>query len=188
MASLRLDPPTSFPFSRPDEWPHWKRRFEQFRLASGLSAEGDTRQISTLLYCMGDEAEDTLISTNISEEHRKDYSRVIAAFDMFFKVRKNIIFERARFNGRSQREGESVEQFITSLYNLAENCEYGELKGISYFPRTEIRTFLFPEEISLSLIIRLFGEEIKRFLLQTAFHTTVSSWGSAIEHYQNNYN
>ena len=73
--------------------------------------------------------EDTLISTNISEEHRKDYSRVIAAFDTFFKVRKNIIFERARFNGRSQREGESVEQFITSLYNLAENCEYGELKG-----------------------------------------------------------
>ena len=129
MASLRLDPPTSFLFSRPDEWPHWKRRFEQFRLASGLSAEGDTRQISTLLYCMGDEAEDTLISTNISEEHRKDYSRVIAAFDTFFKVRKNIIFERARFNSRSQREGKSVEQFITSLYNLAENCEYRELKG-----------------------------------------------------------
>ena len=129
MASLRLEPPASFPFSRPDEWPQWKRRFEQFRLASGLSAEGDVRQISALLYCMGDEAEDMLVSTNVSEDDRKDYSRVIAKFDAFFKVPKNIIFERARFNGRSQREGESVEQFITSLYNLAENCEYREMKG-----------------------------------------------------------
>ena len=129
MASLRLEPPALFPFSRPDEWPQWKRRFEQFRLASGLSAEEDTRQISALLYCMGDEAEDTLVSTNISEGDRKKYSTVIAKFDAFFIVRKNVIFERARFNGRSQREGESVEHFITSLYNLAENCDYREMKA-----------------------------------------------------------
>ena len=90
MASLRLEPPASFPFSRPDEWPHWKRRFEQFRLASGLSAEEDVRQISALLYCMGDEAEDTLASTNVSEDDRKEYSRVIAKFDAFFKVRKTL--------------------------------------------------------------------------------------------------
>ena len=95
MASLRLEPPASFPFSRPDEWPQWKRRFEQFRLASGLLAEEDTHQISALLYCMGDEAEDTLVSTNISEGDRKKYSTVIAKFDVFFKVRKNVIFERA---------------------------------------------------------------------------------------------
>ena len=30
MASLRLEPPASFPFSRPDKWPQWKLRFEQF--------------------------------------------------------------------------------------------------------------------------------------------------------------
>ena len=78
---------------------------------------------------MGDEAEDTLGSTNISNDDRKNYSRVIAKFDVFFNIRKNIILKRARFNGRSQREGESVRQFITSLYNLAESCEYGGIKG-----------------------------------------------------------
>ena len=41
MASVRLQPPSSFDFKTPDEWPWWKRRFEQFRLASGLSAEDD---------------------------------------------------------------------------------------------------------------------------------------------------
>ena len=72
MASLRLEPPASFPFSHPDEWPQWKQQFEQFRLASGVSTERDVRLISALLYCMGDEAEDIFASTNISEDDRKE--------------------------------------------------------------------------------------------------------------------
>ena len=128
MASLRLQPPAPFPFHQPDEWAKWKRRFEQFCLASGLSTEGEERQVSTLLYTMGEEAEDILMSTNISDEDKKNYKQVIGKFDEFFGVRKNVIFERARFNRRCQTEGESVEQFITNLYQLAENCQYGAMK------------------------------------------------------------
>jgi len=47
---------------------------------------------------MGEEAEDILNSTNISNSDRKKYDRVVAKFDSFFKVRKNVIFERACFN------------------------------------------------------------------------------------------
>ncbi|XP_065891680.1 uncharacterized protein [Dysidea avara] len=121
MANLHLKSPSSFPFSRPDEWPSWKCRFEQFRLASGLSTEDDLRQISALLYCMG---EDILNSTDISNSDRKKYDRVIAKFDSFFKVRKNVIFELARFNRRSQLDGESVDQFIATLYKLADSCDF----------------------------------------------------------------
>ena len=64
MASLRLQPPDPFNFRNSDEWP------EQFRSASGLESEGEQRQVSTLLYCFGEEADDVrvLTSTNISEE------------------------------------------------------------------------------------------------------------------------
>ena len=84
--------------------------------------------MSTLLYAMGEDAEDTLLSTNPSEEERGSYEQVIAKFDAFFQVRRNLIFERARFNKRHQTEGESVEQFITGLYSLAEQCDFGDLK------------------------------------------------------------
>ena len=47
----------------------------------------------------------------------------------FFKVRQNVIFERARFNRRYQRAGETAEQYITVLYGLVETCEYGTLKN-----------------------------------------------------------
>ena len=71
MASVPLQPPHPFNFRNPDDWPKWKRRFEQYRLASGLSGESDARQVSTLLYCLGEEAEDVLTSANASEEDRK---------------------------------------------------------------------------------------------------------------------
>ena len=125
MASIRLEAPQPFNFKTPDDWSRWKKRFEQYRQASGLSEESEARQISTLLYCMGENAEETLSSTNTPTRER--YAAVMAAFDEFFQVRKNVIFERACFNRRIQREGEAAEQFITSLYVLAENCAYGDL-------------------------------------------------------------
>ena len=58
MTSLRLDPPAPFDFTHPDKLPRWKRRFQQFQLASGLTSKSEERQVSTLLYCMGEAAED----------------------------------------------------------------------------------------------------------------------------------
>jgi len=47
--------------------------------------------------------------------------------DSFFKVTRNVIFERAYFNRRLQMDGETAEQFIIDLYHLAEFCNYGDL-------------------------------------------------------------
>ena len=102
---IPLHPPQSFNFKTPDQWSRWKKRFEQFRLASGLNKESGERQASALLYCLGDDAEDVLLSSEISDEDRKDYAKVVSTFDGYFQVRKNVIFERARFNCRSQRDG-----------------------------------------------------------------------------------
>ena len=94
----------------------------------GLSKEDEERQVSTLLYCLREDADNVLTSTNISDENRKKYTEVLAKFNGHFKVHKNVILEHARFNRRSQEDDESVEQFITSLYSLSEDCQYAELK------------------------------------------------------------
>ena len=105
---IPLQPPGKFNFKSPDEWPRWIKRFEQFRVASGLDKESEERQASTLLYCLGEDAEDVLLSTGITPAERKKYTDVLSKFNEFFKVRKNVIFERARFNRRGQQEGESA--------------------------------------------------------------------------------
>lgn len=127
MAQLRLAPPEPFNFRNPDDWSRWKRRFLQFRVASGLTGADNVQQVSTLMYCLGEEADAVLTSTNATEDDRKDFDSVLVKFDDSFKVRRNIIFERARFNRRSQKEGETTEKYIMELYRLSENCEYGDM-------------------------------------------------------------
>ena len=128
MATIRLQPPDRFDFKSPDIWPKWRRRFEQFRTASGLSAASAAQQVNTLLYCLGEEADDVLSSTNITDAERLVYDTVLQKFDDFFEVRRNVIFERARFNRRNQLDGESSEKYITELYSLIDGCNYGDLK------------------------------------------------------------
>ena len=44
-----LQPPQPFRFDTSDEWPKWRRRFEQFCVASGLSKE-ETSQYALVLF------------------------------------------------------------------------------------------------------------------------------------------
>ena len=129
MAGIQLSSPDLFNFKTPDDWPRWRRRFEQFRVASGLAADGDAeKQITMLLYCLGEQSEAVFESTKPTEEERKDYTKVLEKFDAFFAVRKNVIFERARFNRRNQQPGENVDQYIMALHTLAASCNYGAME------------------------------------------------------------
>ena len=112
-----LQPPNPFAFNKPEEWSRWKSRFQQYRLASGLSEESGERQVSTLLYCMGESAEDILNMSDITVAQRADYTWVIEKFDQHFKVRKNLAFERARFNQRKQEKGE-LPNFSSRPYTM----------------------------------------------------------------------
>ena len=87
MAQVRLEPAESFNFRMTDDWSRWKRRFEQFNIASGLSKEDPAKQAKTLLYCMGEESDSVLSSTDITAEERKVYKTVMEKLDAFFKVR-----------------------------------------------------------------------------------------------------
>jgi len=86
-------------------------------------------RVRSLPYCPSEEAESVLTSTNATADDHKDYGTVMGKFDTFFQVRRNVIYERARFNCRNQLPGESSEQYIMVLYSLAINCEYGRLEN-----------------------------------------------------------
>ncbi|XP_052799445.1 uncharacterized protein LOC128231064 [Mya arenaria] len=76
---------------------------------------------------MGPEAEEIMSSFNLSNENSKKFDTVVEKLNQHFIPKKNVIFERAKFNQRSQMAGESVDSFITELYHLAENCEFRDL-------------------------------------------------------------
>ena len=94
--SFQVAPSDSFVFTKPNEWPKWIRRFERYRLASGLDGKPDAMQVNALVYAMGDEADDIMAGFGLTEEEREVYPTVKTKFDEHFVVRRNTIFERTK--------------------------------------------------------------------------------------------
>ena len=129
MASVKLQPPSPFNIQSPDNWLRGSAASESFAWHQDSRLKRYSPGFYTpLLY--GRDSQDVLGSTDITTDKNKHNGEVIKKFDTFFKVRKNIIFKWMCFNLRCQEEGETTEQFITSLYqfNLVEDCKYGALK------------------------------------------------------------
>lgn len=68
-----------------------------------------------------------LALTNVTAEECKMYKKVLEKFDLFFQVRINLIYERARFNQRRQQSGENAEQYIMAFYDLTQICNQGQM-------------------------------------------------------------
>ena len=134
-------PPEPLPFDQPSKWPEWRERFERFRIASKLHKDEGEVQVSTLIYCMGRQAEnifktfqfDLLVATDdngdeIEVDPKNDYNEVITRFDAYFVPKKNKVHERTKFHQRSQHPGESIEAFVRSLHDLAQHCGFKEME------------------------------------------------------------
>ena len=126
----KFNPPAELDFTKPQQWPEWKSRWERFRIASKLNKEDGEIQVASLIYSMGMQAE-TIFQTFSFEDpaHQNDHDRVLAKFNSHFVPTVNKIHERAKFHSRRQQPGENMETYIRTLYEMAKTCGYsGEQK------------------------------------------------------------
>ena len=88
MAAYQIPALQKFSF-KPEEWPRWIRRFERFRQASGLATKTEENQVNTLVYSMGEKADDILQTFNLPDA--KKYKTVKDKFEAHFvKTRYNL--------------------------------------------------------------------------------------------------
>ena len=137
--SYQIAPPSEMDFSKPEEWAKWIRRFERFRQASGLSTKAETDQVNTLVYSMGDEADDILQSLSLNDEDSATFNGVKAKFDAYFIGSRNVIYERAKFNQRKQMTGEPEAASYKVWSNSATEREVRDLPRVSVLTRARIR-------------------------------------------------
>ena len=120
-------PPDAFNLCNPDDWPHWRRRFQQFREASGL-AEAMASNWSAPSSTVWDKKQ-KLFSHPLTQ-HRTIAGTTTAYSENLTSSSKSekTWSMSAQFNRRNQQSGELAEQYIMALYCLAENCNYGDFK------------------------------------------------------------
>ena len=81
-----------------------------------LDLEDEKRQVSSLLYAMGEKADDIMDSLRLSDDNQNSYALVRGRFEAYFVKKRNINFERVRFFQRRQKEGEPVASFVDDIY------------------------------------------------------------------------
>lgn len=132
----RYSTPDSFDFDKPAFWPEWKKRYERFRSIEKIDQESGRLQVDSLIYTMGPEAEKIFASLTfpptpepsaeqpVPIDPREDYATVVKLLDDYFVPKRNIIYERAKFNTRNQQPGESAEAYIRSVTEQASKCDF----------------------------------------------------------------
>lgn len=127
MSSIK--PPGPLDFASASEcWGDWRRRFERYRSASGLADQAQQRQVDSLIYIMGEEAEKIMVQITPraagADEEAADtlFIRTLEGFDAYFSPRDNSLHYSIVFSSRVQGPDESNEEFIRDLYELVAKC------------------------------------------------------------------
>jgi transposase InsO family protein len=131
---VKFPPPPNFNFSKPEDWPNWARRYRRFRSANDIAGLEGEVQVDQLLYCMGDEAEvifsnltvrtDAGVVNPLTNAQKKEFGTVMTAFEQYFMPKVNHVDFRIEFNSRTQKDSESIEEYVRELHKLVEFCEY----------------------------------------------------------------
>ena len=120
---------TGNPTSVGPRWRRWKRSFEFFIEAKGITK--DAQKQALLLHCAGQDVQDifvTLSDTGPAPDGETPYAKAMRLLDAHFLPQVNIPFERHQFRQAKQEESETADQFVTRLFQLSENCDFGTSK------------------------------------------------------------
>lgn len=63
-----------FDFKQPHNWSKWKSTSSNSASCQGLVKEDESRQVNTPFYWLGEESDDVLTSTNITDEDMNKYA------------------------------------------------------------------------------------------------------------------
>ncbi|KAJ8930615.1 hypothetical protein NQ314_016528 [Rhamnusium bicolor] len=102
---------------------------------SRLSTKTEQEKVNILIYIMGEKSEEIIVQFT---EAPKDLADCLTKFENHFIPRRNVIFERFKFNSRTQKPGDSVWVIDIRQYgNIIQICE----EPRSYIVRTDQGTY-----------------------------------------------
>lgn len=130
--SYSLPPPPPLEIHDPqvaDKWKRFKRAWTSYSLATELNKKPQAVQVATLLTVIGEEAREVFSTFGdwAAEGDEGKIELVLDKFESYCEPRKNLHFNRYRFNRRVQEPGETYYQYRTALRKLADSCGFDKI-------------------------------------------------------------
>ena len=106
------------------EYKRWMESYTFYELATGVSGKADNIRRATILHCMGPAVQRIFATLT---EQTDTFDETKTALKNYFNPKKNIAGERHKFRSKAQGPSESIDDYVTSLRELAKFCEFGNL-------------------------------------------------------------
>ena len=124
MDSFHKPSALSFDGNTSENWQRFKQQFDIYITASRSEKKGDEVKIAILLNFAGEDAIEVFNTFKFAEGDAKKLDKVLEQFERYCNPRKNVVFERHQFWQITQKDSETMDQFVTSLKNKVKSCEY----------------------------------------------------------------
>ena len=102
----------------------WRIQWECHCNLSGLAHQVAEKQVEALSLCLSRETLSILHNLSLTTEERKDVPTIIQALQRYFDSQVNETVERWNFRRQVQQSGESFDDFLISLKELAKTCRF----------------------------------------------------------------
>ena len=110
-------------------WKKWSQIWKAYEIVTGLDKQPSALRVATFITCIGPDALEIHTALPFSSDvERENIDKVLELWQSYCMGKTNVIYERYKFNNRSQELDESIDAYTTALRTLAETCEFGSLK------------------------------------------------------------
>ena len=136
-------------------WNYFQSQWENYEIAKQLCDKDDGCRM--VVKCKKKGMQKIYQHLDISEEDRKKKSTILAGIRKHFEPQVNVIYEKYTFDTTDQKEGESIDQYITRLRQFADSWYFGNLANGRYYQRQNSSMYtepIFTSQIGKGVKIR----------------------------------
>ena len=117
-------PKLDLQIDRGSDFKAWKIQWDAYFNLSGLSAQSDEKQVYALTLCFTRESLTVVENLGLTDAQRKSTKEMITAIEAYVNGQINESVERHAFRSQVQQEGETFDDFLVSLRELAKTCAF----------------------------------------------------------------
>ena len=102
----------------------WKTQWEAYQSLSGLGTQSQRKQVQALTLCFTRETLTIVENLGVSETQRGSIEAILTTLQRYIEGQINESVERCHFRQCKQQQGESFDDFLLSLRELAKTCKF----------------------------------------------------------------